>query len=55
MFTPQWSAKIEYDYQDFGTRSVYLCDPAGCAIADYRQKVQLVIVGLNFRFNPFAR
>ncbi|MCP4621364.1 MAG: porin family protein [Bradyrhizobium sp.] len=61
--TENWSAKIEYDYLDFGTRSVRLngtgCisagGPAFCQPAtsnfDIRQNAQLLMFGINYRFN----
>ncbi len=62
-----WSAKLEYDYYDFGTRTVTLTGnfpgvgpstfPAG-AIAvpgvDIRQRISTVKVGINYRFGPVA-
>jgi outer membrane immunogenic protein len=61
--TENWSAKIEYDYLDFGTRSVGLsgigCISAGAASAcqpvtskvNIQQNMQLLTLGINYRFN----
>lgn len=56
-----WSAKIEYDYLDFGTKDVALngnaCDiQTGDCVAVSRsvslnQQIHMAIVGLNYRFN----
>ena len=48
------SVKIEYDYMDFGRQRVTLekiC--GGCTTSPYdiEQTIQLVKVGLNYRFN----
>jgi outer membrane immunogenic protein len=61
--TDNWSAKIEYNYLDFGTKSVRLsgfgCTASGGAQAcasitsnpDVRQNAQLLTLGINYRFN----
>jgi len=57
---PNWSAKIEYDYMDFGTRSYTFTGtfvpPQGATTpvrfsSDISQTIHLVKVGLNYRFN----
>lgn len=52
-FTNNWSVKIEYDHLDFGNRRETL-QPivAGAAPFEYdvRQRVDLVKVGLNYKF-----
>nr|WP_244645824.1 outer membrane beta-barrel protein [Bradyrhizobium campsiandrae] len=61
--TENWSAKIEYDYLDFGTKSLRLtgagclasgglqaCGPATSSF-DVRQNAQLLMLGINYRFN----
>jgi len=61
--TDNWSAKIEYDYLDFGTKSVHLsgvscaasggvqlCTPA-ISDSDVRQNAHLLMLGINYRFN----
>jgi outer membrane immunogenic protein len=40
-----WSAKLEYDFYDFGTRSVQLTDTGPVQV---KQSVQAVKLGLNF-------
>lgn len=52
-FTPNWSAKVEYDYIDFGTHDVGFPSPAPGVVPfneNVRQKVSLVKVGINYRF-----
>jgi outer membrane immunogenic protein len=56
-FSPNWSAKIEYNYLDFGTRHYQFISPTTGALAipsaydvDITQRVHLVKVGLNYRF-----
>ena len=48
-----WSAKLEYDFMDFGTRN-YPIDltPTSIALAtaDIKQRIQVVKFGLNYRF-----
>jgi len=54
-----WSAKLEYDYMDFGTKnlafaptSLGVLAPVALALdADDRERVQLIKAGLNYRFN----
>jgi outer membrane immunogenic protein len=52
-FLDSWSVKIEYDYMDFGRRRETLATVTpGFLPVDYdiRQTIQLVKVGLNYRF-----
>src|SRR5262249_41570447 len=56
-FKGNWSAKVEYDYMDFGTVSQKfsfhgpLFDPFTANIfADDRERVHIVRIGLNYRF-----
>ena len=58
--TPNWSVKVEYDYLDFGTESVSRTvdtsttgTPAvgSAQLRDANSHIQLVEVGLNYRFN----
>jgi hypothetical protein len=56
LFSPNWSAKTEYDYIDFGARHYQLFSPttAGLAIpvtydVDIMQRIHLVKLGLNYR------
>jgi outer membrane immunogenic protein len=47
LFTPNWSAKVEYQYYNFGTTNITV--PAG--LVSYRDDVHTVKAGLNYRFN----
>jgi outer membrane immunogenic protein len=51
-FIGPWSAKLEYNYMDMGTRRVTLIDPAGGPpdFFDIRQHIQTIVVGINYRF-----
>jgi outer membrane immunogenic protein len=55
MFAPNWSAKIEYDYADFGTSHMQLITPAGAIDTaggtDVRLSVNTVKAGINYHFN----
>lgn len=48
-----WSAKLEYDFMDFGTHN-YAVDltptSIGVSIADVTQRIQVVKFGLNYHF-----
>ena len=52
MFTPHWSAFLEYDYMGFGTRSAAftVCPPAGCGLISAKADLQTVLVGVNYKF-----
>ena len=45
-----WSAKVEYDYLDFGSRSVDLLPLSDGFRADIDQQVHTVKIGVNYRF-----
>jgi len=48
---PDWSAKIEYDYMDFGSKSVPFGDgDNGFFTEEIHQKMNLIKVGLNYHF-----
>lgn len=49
LFTPNWSAKIEYQYYNFGTTDISV--PAAGGVVSYRDDVHTVKAGLNYRFN----
>ena len=51
-FTDNWSAKIEYNYLDFGTRGVEFTDTTDqfSLNADIRQRIHVVKAGINYRF-----
>jgi outer membrane immunogenic protein len=55
-----WSARIEYDYLDFGNHNVAFngsecTDPGSCGgisrTINLKQQIHMVTVGLNYRFN----
>lgn len=53
-FAPNWSAKVEYNYLDFGTSRVRLTCPTcmlGFFYKDITQDIHAVKLGLNYRFN----
>jgi len=50
-FTPEWSARLQYDYYGFGTKSVLFIDSTLLmqnAPANIKQNIQVVTLGLNF-------
>ena len=50
-FADKWSAKLEYNHYDFGTKSVNMTDAAGAIIpANVSQRIDTVTVGINYRF-----
>jgi outer membrane immunogenic protein len=53
-FAPNWSAKIEFDYLDFGTRRIILTSIPGVTPVtrafDIEQSIALVKIGVNYRF-----
>jgi outer membrane immunogenic protein len=56
-FLPNWSAKVEYDYYDFGTKNIattFSVPAAGLAIpisAQSKLTEQVIKFGVNYRFN----
>jgi outer membrane immunogenic protein len=50
-FTDDWSARLEYDYYDFGRSNVLMSDAGNgfASIVTFRQSAQMVKLGLNFR------
>jgi outer membrane immunogenic protein len=46
-FAPQWSAKVEYNYMDFGTKSVSFTPGTS---TDIDQQVHAVKLGVNYKF-----
>jgi outer membrane immunogenic protein len=52
-----WSAKLEYDFYDFGTRSIQLTDNSSglSGPVQVKQSVQAVKLGLNFHIWSFDR
>jgi outer membrane immunogenic protein len=51
MFAPAWSAKIEYQYYNFGTPNVVYTTTAGPWALSYKDDLHTVKVGLNYHFN----
>jgi outer membrane immunogenic protein len=45
-FAGSWSAKVEYNYMDFGTKHVTFTTD----FADIQQRVQTIKAGVNYRF-----
>jgi outer membrane immunogenic protein len=48
-FLPNWSAKLEYDFLDLGTKSFLVNDILGTF--DIRQRIHLVKFGINYHFS----
>jgi outer membrane immunogenic protein len=51
-FADSWSAKVEYNYLDFGTRAVRFTDTTGILFLDtnIRERIHVAKVGINYRF-----
>jgi outer membrane immunogenic protein len=49
MFAPNWSAKAEYQYYDFG-KTTFTAGPADIAGQSFRNDEHTVKVGVNYRF-----
>jgi outer membrane immunogenic protein len=50
--TRNWSAKLEYDFMDFGTtRFGFDLTPNAVVTADIRQRIQVVKLGWNYEFD----
>ena len=54
-FTDSWSAKIEYNYMDVGSRSILFTEPNAVDqpahhVADITERMHVVKVGMNYRF-----
>jgi outer membrane immunogenic protein len=56
-FWDAWSVKLEYDYLDFGSRTVTFNDPLfGAATINVSQHISEVKLGVNYRFgSPLPR
>ena len=50
MFAPSWSAKIEYQYYNFGS-TTFTTGPAVIVGSSFRDDEHTVKAGLNYRFN----
>ncbi len=55
-FAPNWSAKIEYNYMDFGSKSPTFISAGGAAVTNVNvdQTAHLALFGINYKFggNP---
>jgi outer membrane immunogenic protein len=49
MFAPAWSAKVEYQYYNFGTTNI--ATNAGLGALSYKDDLHTVKVGVNYHFN----
>jgi outer membrane immunogenic protein len=53
-FAPNWSAFVEWDHYDFGTKGTTIApfdDPSEIAHVDISQRIDTVRLGLNYRFD----
>lgn len=50
MFAPNWSAKVEYQYYDFG-HTTFVAGPPALVGNSFRNDVHSVKAGVNYRFN----
>jgi opacity protein-like surface antigen len=48
--TPAWSAKVEYDYLDFGSKNLVLPDTTPASV---RESFNEIKIGLNYRFGVY--
>ena len=53
MFVPNWALFVEYDFMDFGTRTIpfNLVGGGFNETWDIKQNIQTIMAGINFRFN----
>jgi outer membrane immunogenic protein len=50
-FAPNWSATLEYDYYDFGSKGLTLTDPnATVTISSFKDTIHTLTAGANYRF-----
>jgi outer membrane immunogenic protein len=49
-FLPNWSAKLEYNFMDFGTKS-FLFDQLSEDPVSIKQQLHTITFGVNYRFN----
>jgi outer membrane immunogenic protein len=54
-FAPNWSGKIEYNYIDFGDRSVTFSGTDPAFIEGVRENISTVTVGVNYRFGGWGQ
>jgi outer membrane immunogenic protein len=50
LFSPNWSAKIEYNFMDFGRERVTFVTPFNPLAFDVDQHLHVVKAGINYRF-----
>jgi outer membrane immunogenic protein len=52
-FADNWSAKLEYQFYDFGSKDVTFINAAtsGSGVENVKQQIQTVKLGLNYRFS----
>lgn len=48
-FAPAWSAKIEYNYLDFGTNTLTFTGATGAFVENIKDEIHQVKVGVNYR------
>jgi outer membrane immunogenic protein len=53
LLSPNWSAKIEYQYYNFGHTSIAIPNPpiGGATAVRFTDDVQTIKIGVNYRFN----
>jgi outer membrane immunogenic protein len=51
LFAPNWSAKVEYQYYNFGSTSFVAPTAPVATLVDFNRDVHTVKVGINYRFN----
>jgi outer membrane immunogenic protein len=50
-FAPNWSATVEYDYYDFGSKALTLTNPNGIVtIPSFKDTIHTVTTGVNYHF-----
>ena len=52
MLAPQWSAKLEYSYLDFGSNTYAFAIPGAGAGLTLKTQVHEVKVGVNYHWAP---
>ena len=56
IFAPNWDLFVEYDHMGFGKKNMNLSFFLGGSLAaDVKQNVDKVLVGLNYRFDPWGK
>ncbi len=50
MFAPSWSAKVEYQYYNFGSTN-FVVPTTPATLVDFNRDVHTVKLGINYRFN----